>query len=62
MTRLIESQNAEITLLLKELNDCKELLNTRKKRTKGKRIKLQGEFVFSREEVLKFVREAGGKA
>lgn len=61
MTRLIESQNAEITLLQKELNDCKELLETRKKRTKGKRIKLQGQFVFSTEEVLKIVREAEEK-
>jgi hypothetical protein len=35
-----------------------ELLETRKKRTKGKGIKLQGEFVFSTTEVLKIVREA----
>ncbi|ODQ74657.1 hypothetical protein LIPSTDRAFT_70344 [Lipomyces starkeyi NRRL Y-11557] len=44
-----------------ELQECKELLQTRKKRTKGKRIKLQGEFVFSTEEVLKIVREAEEK-
>ena len=61
MTKLIESQNAEITLLGKELSDCKVLLETRKKRTKGKRIKLQGQFVFRTQEVLKIVREAEKK-
>jgi hypothetical protein len=35
-----------------------ELLEIRKKRTKGKRIKLQGEFVFSTIEVLKIVYKA----
>lgn len=50
MTRLVESQNAELTILRKELKECQELLKTRKKRTKGKRIKLQREFVFSTEE------------
>lgn len=58
MTRLVESQNAELTILWKEVKEYKELLETRKKRTKGKRIKLQGIFVFSTEEVLKIVREA----
>jgi hypothetical protein len=61
MTQLVESQNAELTILRKELQECRELLQTRKKRTKGKRIKLQGEFVFSTEEVLKIVREAEEK-
>ncbi|ODQ70194.1 hypothetical protein LIPSTDRAFT_58111 [Lipomyces starkeyi NRRL Y-11557] len=61
MTQLGESQNAELTILRKELQECKELLQTRKKRTKGKRIKLHGEFVFSTEEVLKIVREAEEK-
>ncbi|EDN94559.1 hypothetical protein SS1G_10433 [Sclerotinia sclerotiorum 1980 UF-70] len=49
MTRLVESQNAD------------EVIETRKKRTKGKRVKLQGQFVFSSEEVLKMVREAEEK-
>jgi hypothetical protein len=40
------------------VKEYKEILKTRKKRTKGKRIKLQGEFVFSTKEVLKIVREA----
>ena len=58
MTRLVESQNAELSILRKEVKEYKEILETRKKRTTGKRIKLQGEFVFSTEEVLKIVREA----
>ncbi|ODQ73318.1 hypothetical protein LIPSTDRAFT_3644 [Lipomyces starkeyi NRRL Y-11557] len=58
MTQLVESQNAELKILRKELQGCKELLQIRKKRSKGKGIKLQGEFVFSTEEVLKIVREA----
>ncbi|APA05658.1 hypothetical protein sscle_01g004280 [Sclerotinia sclerotiorum 1980 UF-70] len=61
MTRLIESQNAEIALLRKQLADAQEVIETRKKRTKGKRVKLQGQFVFSSEEVLKMVREAEEK-
>jgi hypothetical protein len=58
MTRLVESQNTKLTILRKEVKEYKEILETRKKRTKGKRIKLQGEFVFSTKEVLKIVREA----
>ncbi|ODQ74963.1 hypothetical protein LIPSTDRAFT_69107 [Lipomyces starkeyi NRRL Y-11557] len=55
MTQLGESQNAEI--LRKELRECRELRQTRKKRTRDKRIKLQGELVFSRDEV--YVRKDG---
>jgi hypothetical protein len=62
ITRLVESQNAELVILRKEVNEYKELLQTRKKRVNGKRIKLQGEFVFSTEEVLKIVREAEMKS
>jgi hypothetical protein len=58
MTRLVKSQNAKLSILRKEVKEYKEILETRKKRTKGKRIKLQGEFVFSTKEVLKIVREA----
>ncbi|EDO00500.1 hypothetical protein SS1G_06902 [Sclerotinia sclerotiorum 1980 UF-70] len=61
MTRLVESQNAEIALLRKQLADAQEVIETRKKRTKGKRVKLQGQFVFSSEEVLKMVCKAEEK-
>ncbi|EDN97658.1 hypothetical protein SS1G_12512 [Sclerotinia sclerotiorum 1980 UF-70] len=45
----------------KKLADAQEVIETRKKRTKGKRVKLQGQFVFSSEEVLKMVHEAEEK-
>ncbi|APA13275.1 hypothetical protein SS1G_13832 [Sclerotinia sclerotiorum 1980 UF-70] len=61
MTRLVESQNAEIALLRKQLADAQEVIETRKKRTKGKRVKLQGQFVFSIKEILKIVHEAEEK-
>ena len=56
MTRLVESQNAGLSILQKEVKEYKEILETQI--TTGKRIKLQGEFVFSTEEVLEVVREA----
>ncbi|KFY81186.1 hypothetical protein V499_00012 [Pseudogymnoascus sp. VKM F-103] len=62
MTRLVESQNAKLTILREEVKEYKEMLETRKKRTNGKRIKLQGEFVFSTKEVLNIVREADLKS
>ncbi|RAL60102.1 hypothetical protein DID88_000727 [Monilinia fructigena] len=58
ITHQIESLNAENAILRKELQEYKELLETRKKRKNGKRIKLKGEFVFSTEEVLKIIEEA----
>ncbi|APA15894.1 hypothetical protein SS1G_09223 [Sclerotinia sclerotiorum 1980 UF-70] len=61
MIRLVESQNAEIALLRKQLADTQEVIETRKKRTKGKRVKLQGQFVFSTKEILKIVHEAEEK-
>ncbi|EDN99230.1 hypothetical protein SS1G_14090 [Sclerotinia sclerotiorum 1980 UF-70] len=61
MTKLVESQNAEIALLRKQLADAQEVIETRKKRTKGKRVKLQGQFVFSTKEILKIVHEAEEK-
>ncbi|RAL59812.1 hypothetical protein DID88_000441 [Monilinia fructigena] len=54
----LKALNAENAILRKELQEYKELLETRKKRKNGKRIKLKGEFVFSTEEVLKIIEEA----
>ena len=48
----LESQNAEITILRRENNEMQELLQTWKKRTKGMRIVLAGQFVYSTQEVL----------
>ncbi|KAI0990833.1 hypothetical protein K3495_g17354, partial [Podosphaera aphanis] len=61
LCQLVESQNAEISILQKEVSAYKELLENRKKRTTGKRIRLQDEFVFSTEEVLNVVRDAEEK-
>ncbi|EDN97116.1 hypothetical protein SS1G_02044 [Sclerotinia sclerotiorum 1980 UF-70] len=43
------------------LADAQEVIETRKKRIKGKRVKLQGQFVFSTKEILKIVHEAKEK-
>ena len=43
------------------MKECRDLLKTRRKRTKGKRIKLQEEFVFFTAEVLEIVRAAEEK-
>ncbi|KAG9242992.1 hypothetical protein BJ878DRAFT_424702, partial [Calycina marina] len=58
MASLVERQNAELILLRKQLEDQKAILDTRNSHKKGKRVKLQGQFVFSTEDVLKIVREA----
>ena len=57
MTTLLEKQTTKVILLEKELQEARELAQKRKKRT-GKRIKLEGEFVFSTASVLKIVEEA----
>lgn len=57
-TTALEKSNSEITLLRKENSQQRELLETRKKRTKGKRVALQGKFVFNTEEILEVVRKA----
>ena len=44
--------------LRKENSEQRELLNTRKKRKKGKRVAIEGRFVFNTEEVLEVVRKA----
>lgn len=56
LTRHLESQNAEITILRMENREMLELLQTRKKRMGGKRIALAGQFVYSTQEVLDVVQ------
>lgn len=48
-------------MLRKEINEHKAILQQRNTHKKGKRIKLQGEFVFSTAGVLKIAREAEEK-
>ena len=49
---MVEFRHAELITARKELKLVKEILNTRKKRTKGKRVALEGKFVFFTQEVL----------
>lgn len=58
VTQLLKRQNAERIVIRKELEEQRAILNRRKTYKKGKRIKLQGKFVFSTAEVLKIAREA----
>jgi hypothetical protein len=58
MTRVFEATNARVATLEKQLADTQELLRTRKARKTGKRVALQGRFVFSTQEVLEIARQA----
>jgi hypothetical protein len=61
VTKLLERQNAELIVLRKEISEHRAILQQWNTYKKGKRIKLQGEFVFSTADVLKIAREAGEK-
>jgi hypothetical protein len=54
---LIEAQNTKLIIIQKELRTYKELLQARKVQKKGKRVRLEGEFVYSTQEVFRIVRE-----
>ena len=58
MTRALETTQSELITIRKELAEQTELLQTRKKRKKGKRVALKGKFVFTTQEVLDIVKEA----
>lgn len=58
MTRAFESTQSELVTLRKRLADAEELLQTRKARKTGKRVSLQGRFVFSTVEVLEIAQQA----
>ena len=61
VTRMAETQNTELTILRQQLQEKDKLLQARKVRTRGKRVKLQGEFVYSTQKVLDVAREAETK-
>jgi hypothetical protein len=52
MTRALETTQSELVTIRKELAEQRVLLQTRKTRKTGKRVKLKGRFVFSSREVL----------
>ena len=61
VTQLLERQNAELTVIRRELQEQRAVLQRRNTHKKGKRVRLQGEFVFSTADVLKIAREAEEK-
>lgn len=58
LTQAYEIANGELITARKQIAEQQELLDTRKKRKRGKRIALKGKFVFSTEEVLRIARIA----
>lgn len=61
VTQLLERQNAELTVIRKELQEQRAILQRRNTHKTGKRVRLQGEFVFSTADILKMAREAEEK-
>ena len=61
VTQLLERQNTELTVIKKELEEQRAILQRRNTYKKGKRVKLQGEFVFSTADILKIAQEAEEK-
>lgn len=61
MTQLLKRQNAELTVIRKELEEQRAVLQRRNTHKKGKRVRLQGKFVFSTANVLKIAQEAEKK-
>jgi hypothetical protein len=58
VTRMTETLAAENTLLRRQCQGQEELLRARKSHKRGKRVRLEGEFVYSTEKVLEIAREA----
>jgi DDE superfamily endonuclease/Tc5 transposase DNA-binding domain len=57
VTRMTETLAAENTLLRRQNQGQEELLKARKSHKRGKRVRLEGEFVYSTDKVLKVARE-----
>lgn len=57
MSRMTETLTTECTLLRKQNEEQRDLLKARKSHKRGKRVRLEGEFVFSTEKVLEIARE-----
>ena len=58
LTSTLEKSNSENTLLRKENKEQQEILQYRKERTKGKRVVIEGKFVFNTREILEVVEKA----
>jgi hypothetical protein len=59
MARILEMTQSENAVLRRELAEARELLRSRKNHRKGKRVALQGTFVFSTQEVLEIAKASG---
>ena len=59
---MIESIYTKLITARKEFKLIKKILNIRKKRTKGKRVALEGKFVFFTQKILDIARAAETKA
>jgi len=57
-TFALEKAYFEVALLRKETTEQQGLLEARKKRTEGRRVAIEGRFVFNTEEILDVVRKA----
>ena len=58
LTQAFEATCSKNTTLRKENTEQRQLLKTRKHRVKGKRVALNGKFVFSTQEVLNIAKQA----
>ena len=59
---MAESTHTELIIARKKLKSAKEILNTQKKRTKDKKVALEGKFIFSIQEILDIARVAEAEA
>lgn len=57
MTRIAETQNAELVLLCSEFKKRDDLLKMRKDYKRGNRVRLKGVAVYNTEKVLEIARE-----
>ena len=58
---IIEFTHTKLITTQRKLKSAKEILNTRKKRTKNKKVALKSKFVFSTQKILNIARTAEAK-
>ena len=58
---MTEIQNTELNLVHKQLQEKEALLKLQKTQKRGKRVKLEGEFLYSSHKVLEIAQEAEAK-
>ena len=57
VTRMSETLSTEVNLLRRQCQGQEDLLKSRKTHKRGKRVRLEGQFVYSTDKVLKIARE-----